>query len=535
VPSPLSPEAREATLEALPRAELDLLVVGGGITGAGVARDAALRGLSVALVEAVDFAAGTSSRSSKLIHGGVRYLQQGDVALVREAATERRVLREIAPHSTIPALMVLPTYRRATQMKLAAGLWTFEKLAGVEENDRHRMWSAAEAVENEPCIDPEGLYGAATYTEYLTDDARLVLDNVAGACEAGAHCVNHARVENVDAGGATISDALTDRSIRVRARVVVNAAGPWVDAVRRERTVDGDRRLQLTKGVHLVVDHARLPLRHVVVMNARDKRPVFAVPRDGTTYIGTTDTTYDQPTLYPAVTAEDADYLLEAANRTFGGRPLERSDIQAAWAGLRPLLAEEGKRPSEISRRDEILADPSTGLLSIAGGKLTAYRKMAERVVDRVEEALGRRPTPPSTATTPLPGGRATTLDAATVAGRLRTSAAIAERLLRFHGAGVAVLLERAERSPGSAAPLPGLGGILRVEIEHALDAEMALTLQDVLERRTRALLFDPRQGLDGVEAAATIAAARLGWDATRTAREIAEYQRLATSLRSFP
>ena len=384
-----SPAARAAALAALPATELDLLVIGGGITGAGIARDAALRGLSVALVEAVDFAAGTSSRSSKLIHGGVRYLQQGDVGLVREAASERARIRRIAPHLADTLLMVMPTYGRGMHMKLGAGLWTFEKLASVDADERHAMWDRAEALAEEPCLAPDGLHGAAAFFEYLTDDARLVFETVAGAAAAGALCANHAEVTAVDRGRITVRDTAGDRTLETRARVVVNAAGPWVEEIWRRAGTRGSRGLQLTKGIHLVVDHARLPVRHAVVMQARDQRSVFAVPRDGITYLGTTDTLFDSPVLYPGIRADDVEYLLDAANRTFAGAPLARGDVLASWAGLRPLLREEGKSPSEISRKDEIATDPASGLISIAGGKLTTYRRMAERVVDLVFARLG--------------------------------------------------------------------------------------------------------------------------------------------------
>src|SRR5215813_14378678 len=242
-----APSSRAAALAALPANELDLLVIGGGITGAGIARDAALRGLSVALLEAVDFAAGTSSRSSKLIHGGVRYLQQGDIALVREAASERVRIRRIAPHLATPLLMVMPTYGRATHLKLGAGLWTFEKIASVDAAERHEMWDRDEALTREPCLAPDGLHGAAAFVEYLTDDARLVLATVAGAAAAGALCINHAEVTAIDRGTIAVRDRMSAEEMRVGARVVVNAAGPWVEDIWRRAGSRGARGLQLTK------------------------------------------------------------------------------------------------------------------------------------------------------------------------------------------------------------------------------------------------------------------------------------------------
>jgi glycerol-3-phosphate dehydrogenase len=542
--SRLSPETREANLAALASADVDVLVVGGGITGAGVARDAALRGLSVALVERTDWAAGTSSRSSKLIHGGVRYLQQGDLGLVREAAAERGVLRRVAPHLTVPLRVVLPTYGLAMHTKLGLGLWTFERVAALPGEERHETWSRTEAIDREPTLDGARLHGAIVYTEYLTDDARLVLDTVKGAHEAGALCVNHLEAVAFSAGPVTtevmLRDTLTGTTWQARGRVVVNAAGPWVDEVRRRAGALAGPRLHLTKGVHLVVARERLPVRHMVAMPAHDRRTVFAVPRGSCTYLGTTDTDYGAPADQPEVTAADADYLLEAANRTFVGPPLTRRDVIGAWAGLRPLLHEEGKRPTEISRKDEILTAGATSLVSVAGGKLTTHRRMAERVVDEVGRRLGRESAPCRTDTVPLPGGELTPeellLLERTLRQRLpRLPPGGAERLVQLYGAGCQRLLARVDADPAAAEPVGGQRDVPRAEIEQVLEEEMALTLEDILERRTRLLPFDTRQGLDGAEAVAALAAARLGWNAKRTEAELAAYRSLAASLRRFP
>jgi glycerol-3-phosphate dehydrogenase len=324
----------------------------------------------------------------------------------------------------------------------------------------------------------------------------------------------------VDVGHETTGERYTSR-----ARVIENAAGPWVDELRKSAGAEGGRRLQLTKGIHLVVPIAKLPIRHCVIMTARDKRSIFVVPRDGTTYIGTTDTFYPTPALVPEVTRDDVDYLLEATNRTFRDTRLTAADVTGSWSGLRPLLAEEGKSPSEISRRDEIMIDDATGLVTIAGGKLTAYRRMAERVVDLVYERLGRKPEACATERLPLPGGEA---PAPALPSHLAET--MRSRLTRLYGAACARLLER----DPSATPLAGIPSVLRAEVEHAVDEEMALTLEDVLERRTRALLFDPGQGLAGVDEVAAIMARKLGWNAERIATETDHYRRLAANLRSF-
>lgn len=531
----LTPAARTTALATLPTADLDVLVIGGGITGAGIARDAALRGLRVALVEAEDFAAGTSSRSSKLIHGGVRYLQQGDVSLVREAAAERQVLRRLAPHLTEPIRMVVPTYGRAMHLKLRAGLWTFERLATVPDGEHYAMWDRDEALAGEPLLAADRLHGAAVFVEYLTDDARLVIATVAGAAEAGALVANHAEVQAIRGNEVTVHDTLNGGTVRCRARAVVNAAGPWVQELWRRAGVTGPRPLQLTRGIHLVLDHARLPLRHAVVMTARDRRSVFAIPRDGVTYLGTTDTFVAEAEREPAIARDDVDYLLEAANRTFATRPLDPRDVLGAWAGLRPLLAEPGKAPSEISRRDEIMVDEASGLVSIAGGKLTTYRRMAERVVDLVVERIGRRAGPCRTAEVPLWGGERAAPPPAALETRLPgIGAGGVGRLVRLHGANAEVIAGRAHMVDGRAETVPGLPNLLRAEVEHVLETEMPLTLPDLAERRLRLLTFDRHQGLDGVEALAALAAEQLGWGPSRVAAEIDGYRQLAAHLRSF-
>jgi glycerol-3-phosphate dehydrogenase len=541
--SPFSPETREANLDALAAGDFDLLVIGGGITGAGVARDAALRGLRTALVERTDFGAGTSSRSSKLIHGGVRYLQQGEIGLVREAAAERDVLGRIAPHLALPRRMVMPTYSRGMHAKLAVGLWTFDKLAGIRADDRSETWARDETLTREPLLEGKRLHGAVVFTEYLTDDARLVLDTVRGAHEAGAVVANHVEATEMSRGPATstvtVRDLLRGSSRRVVARAVVNAGGPWVDEVRRRAGALAGARMHLTKGVHLVVRHERLPLQHIVVMVARDKRSVFAVPRGACTYIGTTDTDYGTPADHPEVTAADVAYLLDATNRAFSGPPLSSEDVIASWAGLRPLLHEEGKSPSEISRKDEIMEDQKSGLISIAGGKLTTHRRMAERVVDLVAKRLGGRHEPCRTHEVPLPNGEFSAQELLvlqnTVKERIpRLGIAGAQRLVRLYGAGTVRILDRTAAEPSSAEPLAGQPDVLRAEITHSLDEEMPLTLEDLLERRTRLLLFDARQGLAGAEETASIAASRLGWDPARVSAELDAYQRLAASLKRF-
>jgi glycerol-3-phosphate dehydrogenase len=481
------------------QAEVELLVIGGGITGAGIARDGAMRGLRTALIERGDIASGTSSRSSKLIHGGLRYLEQGEVGLVLEAAAERRTLRKIAPHLAVAERMALPVHGRtgAGVMKLRAGLWAYEKMARIAPEERHEIWKRDETLDHVPGLDAEKLQGAAVYTEYVTDDARLALETVKSAKRAGAlvatyapaTAVVEAELGTTTAGGdaaraprlrVTVNDELSGRTFEITARVVVNAAGPWVDAVRR---LGGDvaPRMHLTKGIHLVVARERLKVDDIVVMRAADRRMVFAVPYGDIVWIGTTDTDFPRAVERPTITREDVDYLLEATNRTWPGARIGDEDVRGAWAGVRPLLHQEGKKPSEISRRDEILVEPN-GLISIGGGKLTTYRRMAERVVDAVVERLGTSSARPCrTAEVPLVEGEAP----------------------------VAIV-----RTTLSDA-----------DIEHAVDHECALSICDVLERRARSNLFAEGNGLADVERTGAILARCLGWDERRLATEIEHYR----------
>ncbi len=314
---------RDRLFDALRSGVFDVVVIGGGITGAGVARDAAMRGLATALVEARDFGSGTSSRSSKMIHGGLRYLAMGDLGLVREAASERKAVQHIAPHLARETPFVMPAKTAATIAKLRAGLWTFEKLGGVPRSNRHVVWSSADLAANEPAVaSSASVVGAVVYPEYLTEDARLVLANVRAAAAHGSVVANYAEVTAIESGSGRanavlLRDARGERVARLSARMIVNAAGPWVDAVRALEAGDARPRLKLTKGVHLVLPRARLPVSRTIIVPAADRRSVFAVPKGETTYLGTTDTFYPDAEDWPRIAAADIDYLLAAANAWF--------------------------------------------------------------------------------------------------------------------------------------------------------------------------------------------------------------------------
>ncbi len=551
-PRPFSPETRAENLARMARAggvtaPLDVLVIGGGITGAGVARDATLRGLAVGLVERRDFAAGTSSRSSKLIHGGIRYLQLGDFALVRESAAERRILGRIAPHIVCPLLMVVPARSRSAQLTLNVGLWTYARLGSVDASERHVTWQRDETLARIPQLRPERLHGAVAYYESLTDDARLVLDTLKHAHAVGALVANYAEVvalevEHGRVAGARVRDIVQKTEHSIAARVVINAAGPWVDAVRRLEGPLPSKQLHLTKGVHLTLPRCLRPVEHMVAFTASDRRPVFVVPRGEVVYVGTTDTDYAQPADRPEVTADDVAYLLDAVHRAFDVGPVEASALVSSWAGLRPLLHEEGKAPSEISRKDEIMTGP-TGMLSIAGGKLTTYRRMAARIVDLAVDALvrhrksGSAPEPCRTDREPLAGGDCTrdrfpALERHLAERHPGLAATTAARLVRTYGTQAEAVLAPAARAPDLLAPASADTDVRRAELCYAIEHEMALTIEDVLDRRTRALLFAPDQGRGMLTEVAAYMTGRLGWSPEHRHTEIDGYTRLADLLR---
>lgn len=371
----------------------DILVIGGGITGAGIALDAVSRGLSVCLVEKHDFAWGTSSRSTKLIHGGLRYLKQLEIGLVKEVGTERAIVHKNARNLVLPEKMLLPIVENGSlgYLSTSAALLIYDFLAGVKSKERRKMLSKNSTMKAEPLLDSKKVTGGGLYYEYRTDDARLSIEIIKKAVELGAICINYATFsnpiyENLRFTGGEIIDETTKKVFDIKAKQVVNATGPWVDLLRKKDNSLKGKRLQLTKGVHIVLPYKILPIKQAVYFDvAEDNRMVFAIPRNGKTYIGTTDTVYSEKIDEPHATKEDVNYILRATNNIFPKLNLKIEHVESSWAGLRPLIYEDGKSPSELSRKDEIFESES-GLLSIAGGKLTGYRKMAERIVNKVVE-----------------------------------------------------------------------------------------------------------------------------------------------------
>jgi len=520
---------RERMLQSLAGETVDLLVIGGGITGAGIALDAVTRGLRTALVEMQDFAAGTSSRSTKLIHGGLRYLKQLEFKVVAETGRERAVVYENGPHVTTPEWMLLPFYSGGQLGPFTSrlGLTLYDYLARVKKDEWHKMLNARETLEREPLLRSEGLRGGGYYVEYRTDDARLTLEVLKRAVELSATAVNYAAVTGLRYDGSRLSGAVVQDRIgggeyELRARHIINATGPWVDDIREmDRSKEG-KTLRLTKGVHLVFDQERFPLRQAVYFDTPDGRMVFAIPRDGKTYIGTTDTDYAGDPGHPRMEEDDLSYLLDAANYMFPSLGLTPRDVESSWAGLRPLIRQEGKNPSDISRKDEIFLSPS-GLISIAGGKLTGYRKMAERVVDLVSrrrQADGLPALPASrTRTLAISGGDVEGSAGYEAYVRQQTEAGIvaglgpdeAERIARRYGSNAPRLFELAVGSR-DFADRHGLPLALAAELRYAVLAEMAATPADFWIRRTGRLFFDRPGVLRWKDAVSAAMAELLRW-----------------------
>lgn len=386
---PTAAALRSRKLAEIQNTTYDLLIIGGGITGAGIALDASSRGLKTLLIEKNDFASGTSSKSTKLIHGGLRYLKNFEFGLVREVGHERAIVWKNAPHLVHPEKMLLPIVEGGSLSKLGAsvGIYLYDYLAGVKASERRKMLSAEETAKTEPFLNKQILKGGALYTEYRTDDARLTVEILKTAERFGATVINYVKAEKPvyqgkKIGGFEIRDELTGDTFSVQASGVINAAGPWVDEIRKADGSLSGKYLKLSKGVHLVFPFKKLPVNQSLYFDVKgDKgRMIFLIPRGRAVYAGTTDTFYDYAD-NPNVTQEDVCYILDAVNALFPEAKLTENDVESTWSGVRPLIMEEGKSASELSRKDELFVSES-GMITIAGGKLTGYRQMARKSVD---------------------------------------------------------------------------------------------------------------------------------------------------------
>jgi len=541
-----SADTRHRSWRELPAAPVDLLVIGGGITGAGIARDAAGRGLSVVLAEAGDLGRGTSTTSSRLVHGGLRYLETRDFGLVYEASVERRRLLDLAPHLVRPLPFLFPIYPESDvgYRMLQAGMWLYDGLSLFRNIRRHRMLRRAAALEEEPELRADGLVGAAHYYDAGVDDGRLTLVAAQAAHEAGAHVLPHVEVTGFkrtgagqhDLCGAYLRDRLTGDSRTLGTRVVINAAGPWSDEVRRMADPEAAPRLRPTKGVHLMVSRKRLANRNAIIFNSPiDGRVMFLLPWGDYAYVGTTDTDYSGSPDDVQADQEDIDYLLASANHVFPGRALGEGDVLSTWAGLRPLLAPRDQvSEGQTSREHDVWRDLS-GLVNIGGGKLTTFRRMARDAADRASDILRRehgvRSAPSASYDAPFPGAPPEPMETfeRRVVEEARTCGleeGVSLHLARTHGTGALAIMARIRQDAATgeriAPPLP----YLWAEVDHAVQAEMALRLEDVMRRRTH-IYYERADG--GLEVARQVAERMaacdgIAWDEGMIQEEVRTY-----------
>lgn len=533
VPTRLDGAYREAAWRRLAEEQFDVLVIGGGVTGAGVALDAATRGLRVALVEQRDFASGTSSRSSKLFHGGVRYLEQMNFALVREALKERELmLTRIAPHLVKPVSFLYPLEHAVWERPyVTAGLTMYDTMGGSRSVPRTKQLTKGGVRKIAPALRPGVHHGGLMYHDAQCDDARHTFTVVRTAAAYGATVLSSAKVVGLrNAGervvGATVMDVETGEQVDVDAEVVINCTGVWTDDIQRMAGGRGRFHVRASKGVHIVVARDRINSETGLILRTATS-VLFCIPWGTHWIIGTTDTDWELSRAHPAATATDIDYLLDEVNSVLL-TPLTRDDIQGVYAGLRPLLAGESEETSQLSR-EHAVARPQPGLVSIAGGKYTTYRVMAADAVDAAREDLS--PGVPDSVTEHIPllgaeGYQALVNQLDTLSRRHDMPVWRVTHLLDRYGSMVDELFALMAERPELADPLTGAEEYLAVEVVYAARHEAALHLNDVLTRRTRISIETPDRGVAAGRAAAALMAEELGWDEARTASEIDHYER---------
>ncbi|HEY9495024.1 MAG TPA: glycerol-3-phosphate dehydrogenase/oxidase [Intrasporangium sp.] len=530
-PVRLDADYRAAAWRRLASKEFDVLVIGGGITGAGVALDAATRGLSTALVEQRDFGSGTSSRSSKLFHGGLRYLEQMNFDLVREALKERDLmLKTIAPHLVRPVSFLYPLTSRGWERPyVTAGLTLYDSMGGARSMPRHKQLTRAGALKLAPGLKRESLTGGLLYYDAQTDDARHTLTTVRTAAAYGASVLSSARVVGIlRAGerviGATVEDVETGERHDVNASVVINCTGVWTDDIQSMAGGRGRFHVRASKGVHIVVARDRINSEPGLILRT-ETSVLFVIPWGTHWIIGTTDTDWELDRAHPAATRADIDYLLEHINSVLKV-PLTHDDIQGVFAGLRPLLSGESELTSELSR-EHAVARPQPGLISIAGGKYTTYRVMAQDAVDAARADIGGDVSDSVTEFIPLSGAEgyvALVNQVDRLARKQDLPAWRIRHLLERYGSLVHELFALAENDRTLYEPLPGAEEYLKVEIRYAATHEAALHLDDILTRRTRVSIETRHRGTESARAAADIVAPVFGWDEARVEAEVAAY-----------
>jgi glycerol-3-phosphate dehydrogenase len=504
---------RQNTIANLANEQYDIVIIGGGITGAGLLLDAVSRGYKAILVEKTDFAVGTSSRSTKLIHGGLRYLKKLEFKIVRDTGRERAIAYKNAPHLVVPAKLVLPIREKGTYGKFGTsiGLWVYDRLAGVEKSERRKMLNKSDTLQKEPQLKEEGLKGSGYYSEYRTDDARLTIEIIKTAVEKGGHVINYAECKDLIKKSNKVTkiqifDSINESTYEIAGKHFINATGPWSDLIRKNDQSLNHKKLHLTKGVHIVVDHSKLPIQNSIYFDVADGRMIFAIPRGKITYIGTTDTNYKASIDNPNVTAEDVNYLIQASNKMFPKSQLMVSDIQSSWSGLRPLIHEDGKSPSELSRKDEIFLSDS-GLITIAGGKLTGYRLMAKKVIDLVGKRNGKK-IKCATQHIKISGGETVQpKDVKTIIDKISTdsniSIALADSLFRTYGNNTSKIIALAKEQNFT---------LIEAQAIYCIRNEMTLTLIDFYIRHSGMMYFDILEIANSLESVATLFYKELNW-----------------------
>lgn len=508
---------RERVRRRLRVEAFDLGVVGGGITGAGIARDAALRGLRVALLEAEDFASGTSSRSSRLVHGGIRYLEHGHLHLVFESSRERRTLMRIAPHLVRPLPFTWPVYQgaRVSRARLALGLGLYDALSMFRNAARHERLSREDVLRWEPRLRSEDLVGGARYYDASTDDSRLTLANIVAASEAGAAVLNHAPVTGFELVGGRVRglrarDNIAGDSFVVRALTIVNATGPWSDDVRAFEARVDRRSVAGSRGAHIAVPRNRIGNQDAVTMlHPADGRVLFALPAGDQAIIGTTETATAPGDRDSRASPQDVAYLLAAANSYFPAAALTDNDVVAAWSGIRPLAQQLTTGDVGSASREHTIMRGPHGVLHVTGGKLTTYREMASQVVDQL---AGPEATLERTATIPLPGGDRPVEDVMSEAGEVINDGAVRNRLVFAYGTRWRDVWDIGNDRHELRERLDPEHAVIGAEVAHAVEREMAMSLGDVLIRRTR-LAFESSDHARAVASVvADLVAPRLQW-----------------------
>lgn len=544
-------DSRQAALTALANERFDLLVIGGGITGAGIAREAALAGYRTALVERDDFASGTSSRSSRLVHGGVRYLEHGHLGLVFESSRERRLLLALAPHLVRPLAFTWPVYRgaRVPRWQVRAGLLLYDALALFRNVRRHEGLDAEAVLAYEPALAREGLLGGARYWDAATDDTRLTLASALAAQAHGATIVNHAAVvgpvhQGTRLAGARVHDRIGGTALQVQARVVVNATGPWSDATAGLTGDATGSQVLGSAGTHIAVPRQRLGNRDAItIVSPLDGRVMFVIPAGVHAIIGTTEHPARRGPDDIRATHTDVTYLLDSVNRCVPHAALSMDDVVAAWCGIRPLaVARAGEHSANAASREHAITHRPDGLVSVTGGKLTTYRAMAADVLAQARRefaATGGDPAIPTrtdaSTTTPLPGGDVLSRDAVVAdASDATLDAAAGERLALAYGSRWRTVWQYAQREPALSqrieSPLP----YVMAEVAYGVEHELACTLADVLVRRTHVAFETRDHGRAAARRIAPLMQARLGWSDETRAAQLAAYDAEAARLFSI-